>query len=76
MWHEDGKRIIQKVWYNVEFGGPLLTRSDLLSQGWTASEIKKKLGEPDCYGLNPQGGSYVLLYSEARVRRTKMKVVR
>jgi hypothetical protein len=75
MIHEDGRRIISKVWNDLEFG-PLLTQSQLISRGWTKSSIRKQIGDPDCYGLNPHGGALVLLYSEARVRRAMLAVVK
>jgi hypothetical protein len=71
-WH-DGKRLIAKTWYDPEFGF-LLPQSELLARGWTKAKIRKEIGEPDCFGVNPKGGSHVLLYSETRVRRTKFKI--
>jgi hypothetical protein len=71
----DGKRIIRMSWHDPEFGA-LLTQSELISRGWTKTRIRKELGEPDCYGLNPRGGYYVLLYSEDRTRRPRLRIVR
>jgi hypothetical protein len=70
----NGKRIIRACWYDPAFG-QLLPQSELLARGWTKVRIRKELGGPDCYGLNPRGGSLVLLYSETRVRRAKIKIV-
>lgn len=72
--HTDGKRVIGYSWYDSKLGF-LLTQRELLERGWTKASIKQKLGEPDCYGRNPRGGQWVLLYSEARVMRSKLKVV-
>ncbi len=72
-WHTDGKLVIGYSWYDPKLGF-LLTQSELLERGWTKATIQKKLGEPDCYGRNPRGG-FTLLYSENRVRRTKLKVL-
>jgi len=71
----DGKRVIKMLWYDDEFGF-LLTQNELLRHGWTKATISKQLGEPDCFGRNPRGGAFVLLYSRDRVRRGKMRVVK
>ena len=63
-------REIQKAWYDGEFG-PLVTWRALVLQGWTAATIRELLGEPDCLGVNPDGGPRVKLYSEARVLRAQ-----
>lgn len=73
--HEDGKLIISPRWHDHEFG-LLLTQSDLIARGWTKAKIRDELGDPDCYGRNPRGGSLVLLYRESRVRRAKLKLAR
>jgi hypothetical protein len=73
--HEDGKRIIRFAWYDREYG-PMLSQNELTNRGWTRSAIRKQIGEPDCYGFNPRGGALVRLYSEARVRLAKFRVVK
>jgi hypothetical protein len=70
----NGKPLIRYVWRDPQLGA-LLTQSDLLASGWTRTTIRRQLGEPDCYGINPRGGAYVVLYSEARARRAKLRVV-
>lgn len=72
--HHEGKRIINPRWHDHELG-LLLTQSELLARGWTKKQIREQIGEPDCYGRNPRGGSYVLLYKESRTRRAKLKLV-
>lgn len=71
----DGKRLIKMIWHDAEFGA-LLPQSFLLDHGWTKAMIRDRLGEPDCFGLNPKGGAYVRLYSQHRVRMTKLRVIR
>lgn len=73
-WMHEGRRLIRMRWHDAEFGG-LLPQSELLARGWTKRRIREEIGEPDCFGLNPRGGAYVLLYSETRVRRARLKVV-
>ena len=68
------QRLISMCWYDPEYGGNLLPQSELIARGWTKARIRKEIGEPDCFGRNPRGGSFVLLYSEARVQRTKFKI--
>jgi hypothetical protein len=67
------QRVIRYSWYDPQFG-LMWTESDLINRGLTKSTIRKQLGEPDCYGRNPRGGSFVRLYSQARVRRLTIKV--
>jgi hypothetical protein len=65
-------REIQKAWYDAKFG-PLLTWRSLVLRGWTKAAIRDLLGEPDCLGVNPDGGPRVKLYSEARVLRAQAR---
>jgi hypothetical protein len=60
-------RVIKMVWCDPEFGW-LWSESQMIERGWTRAAIRKQLGGPDCYGLNPRGGAYVHLYSQNRVR--------
>jgi hypothetical protein len=68
------RRVISYTWHDPEFG-ELWTQSDLLKLGWTKSKIQRQLGDPDCYGLNPNGGAFVRLYSQDRVRGVKLRLV-
>jgi hypothetical protein len=63
-------REIHKAWYDPELG-PLVTWRSLFLQGWTRATIQEWLGDPDCLGVNPDGGPRVKLYSEARVLRAQ-----
>lgn len=72
----EGKRLVRMCWYDPDFGGALLPLSQVLARGWTKARIRKELGDPDCFGLNPRGGHLVALYSEKRVRRSELRVIR
>lgn len=68
------RRVISYTWHDPEFG-EMWTQSDLIDRGWTKSAIQRQLGDPDCYGRNPHGGAFVRLYSQDRIRHTKMKLM-
>lgn len=71
--HEN-RRVISYTWFDAEHG-QMWTQRDLINLGWTKSKIQRQLGDPDCYGRNPHGGEFVRLYSQNRVRSTKLKLI-
>jgi len=73
--HSLGKEpdLIGWSYYDEEFG-VLISRSQILQDGWTMSRIQKYLGQPDLLGINPHGGT-VQLYSQQRVDKTLKQLV-